>query len=327
MAAVEHFAKRIPGLRVATRPLRRWVRARLPAGFDAVSRSRMERYPRLATFAKQVDAALRLPLPGAAARCTRPFDELVRGGFVRDFVDAELARMIGDPASSRSLVRYDRGLTILRAPAFSLRLVFLSPQSATAPIASTSRTMLIAAGGKDPIAVEPYALPSRRVDRYRPDDRVRALPSFQLEAGSTTTLLRGRHAYRLLPEKRTVLAILELGDTDPFTWQYDPETLAPRKGVQGDLSATRLIETMRLISVWGDASFLPAVEDLFRHPSHAVRWAALQTAWKIAPEHPLALTARAARDPHPDLRAVANALAKSPDEALKLLQRGVASWP
>jgi hypothetical protein len=187
--------------------------------------------------------------------------------------------------------------------------------------------MLLAPVGKDAVMLERYAVPARRVDRYRRDDRARAIESRRLETGTTVSLLRRRHAYRLVPAKRTVVLILEVGATDPFMWQYDRSTLAPRRGVPGDLSATRLIETLRLISVWGDASFLPLVEELFRHPSHAVRWAALQTAWRIAPERPLKLTARAARDPHPDLRAVAQALAQAPDDAPSLLRRGGTPWP
>jgi hypothetical protein len=175
--------------------------------------------------------------------------------------------------------------------------------------------------------LETYAMPRVRIDRYRRHNRVRAIGSRPLETGATVSLLRRQHAYRLLPAKRTVVLILELGATDPFTWQYDRSTLAPVRGVPGDLSATRLIETLRLISVWGDSSFLPLVEELFRHPSHAMRWAALQTAWKIAPERALKLTARATRDRHPDLRAVARALAQAPNDAAKLLQRGETQWP
>jgi hypothetical protein len=327
IVAVRRLASRIPGLRDRTRPLRRWIRARLPAGFDEVSRGRIARYPKLATFANRVDAALRSPLPGAPARCARPFEELVRSGFIAEFVDAELARMIADPPSIASLQRHERGIPILQTAQFSLRLVFFSPPSADAPITSVARSTLLAPVGKDAVMLETYAMPARRVDRYRPDDRARAIESRSLEAGTTVTLLRRRHAYRLLPAKRTVVLILDIGATDPFTWQYDRSTLAPRRGVPGDLSATRLVETLRLISVWGDASFMPLVEELFRHSSHAVRWAALQTAWKIAPERPLKLTARATRDPHPDLRAVAHALAAAPDDAAKLLQRGGTPWP
>jgi hypothetical protein len=187
--------------------------------------------------------------------------------------------------------------------------------------------MLLAPVGRDAVTLETYAVPARPVDQYRRHDRARALEIRRLESGATVCLLRRRHAYRLLPAKRTVIMILEFGATDPFTWQYDRSTLAPRRGVPGDLSATRLVETLRLISVWGDAAFMPLVEELFRHPSHAVRWAALQTAWKIAPERPLQLTARAARDPHPDLRAVAHALVAAPDDAAELLQRGGTPWP
>ena len=297
----------------------------MPAGFDAASCGRMARNPKLAAFARRVDAALRSPLPGAATRCMRPFAELVRGGFSRDFVDTELARMIADPAGSA--LRHDRGIPILQTATFSLRLAFLSPPSAEAPVTSVARSMLLAPVGKDAVMLETYAVPAQRVDRYRRHDRARAIESRRLETGTTVALLRGRHAYRLRPAKRTVVLILEVGATDPFTWQYDRTTLAPRRGVPRDLSATRLIETLRLISVWGDASFLTLVEELFRHPSHAVRWAALQTAWKIAPERPLKLTARAARDPHPDLRAVAQALAQAPDDAQSLLQRGGTPWP
>jgi hypothetical protein len=299
----------------------------MPASFDAVSRSRIARYPKLATFANRVDAALRSPLPGAAARCSRPFDELVRSGFISEFVDTELARVVADTPSIATLPRYERGVPILQTAKFSLRLMFLSPASEDAPITSVARSMLLAPVGRDEVVLETYAVPARRVDRRRRHDRARNIESRRLETGATVSLLRRRHAYRLRPAKRTVVLILEVGATDPFTWQYDRSTLAPRRGVPRDLSATRIVETLRLISVWGDASFLPLVEELFRHPSHAVRWAALQTAWKIAPERPLKLTARAARDGHPDLRAVARALVNAPDDAASLLQRGGTPWP
>jgi hypothetical protein len=251
----------------------------------------------------------------------------VRSGFIGEFVDAELARVIADPRSIATLQRQERGIPILQAAEFSLRLVFLSPPSEDAPVTSVSRSMLLAPVGRDAVMLETYAVPARRVDRYRRHDRARAIENRLLESGTPVSLLRRRHAYRLLPAKRTVVLILEVGATDPFTWQYDRSTLAPRRGVPRDLSATRLVETLRLISVWGDASFMQLVEELFGHPSHAVRWAALQTAWKIAPERPLQLTARAARDPHPDLRAVAHALAAAPDDAAMLLQRGGTPWP
>jgi hypothetical protein len=206
-------------------------------------------------------------------------------------------------------------------------LVFVSPLADDAPVTSVSRSMLLAPVGRNAVMLETYAVPARRVDRHRRHDRARAIESRRLEPGTPICLQRRRHAYRLLATQRTVVLILEFGATDAFTWQYDRSTLAPRRGVPRDLSATRIVETLRLISVWGDASFMPLVEELFRHPSHAVRWAALQTAWKIAPERALRLTERAARDPHPDLRAVAQALAAAPQDAANLLQRGGTPWP
>jgi hypothetical protein len=299
----------------------------MPAGFDPPSRARIARYAKLAAFARRVDAALRSPLPGAAARCAAHFDELVRSGFIAEFVDAELARMAADPSSIARLTRQERGISIVGTATFALRLAFLAPAAERASITSVARSMLLAPVGRDAIALETYSVPAVRVDRRRRHDRVRALGCRSLERGATVSLLRRRHAYRLMTAKRTVVLIFEFGPTDPFTWHYDPATLAPLRGVPRDLSVTRLIETLRLISVWGDTSFLPLVEELFRHPSHAMRWAALQTAWKLAPERALKLTARAARDPHPDLRAVARALAQAPDDAPKLLAHGGTKWP
>jgi hypothetical protein len=211
----------------------------------------------------------------------------------------------------RRQVGHERKLAIFDAGAFALEAWFLPPTDDDDPIVATvTRSILVGVAGRAPIALRRYRRPAGgRRDVFDPNRRLVDLGVQTLAPGNVAVFRPGVDAFAVVAEPVDRLALVfETRHLEPLRWHYDRRSLRPIRATPTDVSWTRLQETLRLIAALGERTLLPRVIALYAHPSHFVRWSAVQTALALAPEEGRALLRRACRDRHPQLREAARRL-------------------
>ena len=245
-----------------------------------------------------------------------PFRRLLDPEFVRAFVHGGVAELAdadggaGRKAPAGHLRIHDTPQLDVRA-----RLVSGWEPMPGAPIVTLTRHTLVGNAGSSTFIVrrwrQPNPLPNDAFDRHR---RLDACGDHVLRPREALALVAASDAFVLLATAGPALALTAAGPhVVPFAWHYDPVSGHPLRLAPARKEWLYLQEVLRLAATVGDASLGPALASLYAHPSHFVRWAAANTARRVAPNTGWDLCRALASDPHPQVRAAAQAvLAREP---------------
>lgn len=114
-------------------------------------------------------------------------------------------------------------------------------------------------------------------------------------------------------------------DYVPFadqTWHFDRENLLSVFPSAAHVSQSTLVCMAKTLGAMRAPEALPHLHDIASHPSHFVRWAAIQAMAKVDRDAAFALLERAAVDPHPHVQSMArNVLAQHERQADGMLVR------
>lgn len=106
------------------------------------------------------------------------------------------------------------------------------------------------------------------------------------------------------PEAPVVIARLHLASKGPLDWTFDRKTLSPVGASGNDLAESNLISLISTAALFSESD-VGLLRQAVVHPSHNVRWAALQAIGKLDSAAAVALLPDLARDPHPHVRRAA----------------------
>ena len=250
------------------------------------------------------------------AEALQPFLALLKPEFVRAFVIGGLAelRAGGGGGARRAPAGH---LRIHDAPQLDVRARLVSGREPPpgAPIVTLTRHTLVGNVGSSAFVVrrwrQPNPLPN---DAFDPRRRLDGSSDRVLEPGDALALTAASDAFVLLEAAGPGLALTAAGSLRvPFAWHYDPRSGRPVRLAPARKDWLYLQEVLRLATAVGDASLGPALATLYAHPSHFVRWAAANAAWRVAPQTGWSLCRALASDPHPQIRAAAETmLARAP---------------
>jgi hypothetical protein len=156
-----------------------------------------------------------------------------------------------------------------------------------------------------------------RVHRYRlPDQLANEVVDLaaRLEFVETLTFAAGSFLFKSAdldvldfeasPDEPVVIARMHLPSKGPLEWTFDRETLSPIGGTGNDPAESQLISLIRAAAVF-PGSDLESLRRAVGHPSHSVRWAAVQAIGKLDSDAAVELLPGLARDPHPHIRRAA----------------------
>lgn len=94
-------------------------------------------------------------------------------------------------------------------------------------------------------------------------------------------------------------------------WHFDRGTLAARFASVGNTEWSGYAVFSRLFASLGERRAIPFISQLVQHPSHIVRWAAIQAIGRLDSELAIQMLEQATTDQHPHIQKAANmALAK-----------------
>lgn len=279
----------------------------LPGGAE-----RLGAFPELAAFIDEVGLLCDDPDPERFWAAETAFSRLLRSPFLPRLVQHELERVAREPGYSpgAGLSRYDLG--IVQTPAFSLSVELFEPhvRLSTRLYTATQHVLIGVAGfagageARYEMFEQPDPWPNEVLDRSRTLVRrgVHVCPP-----GGVMRLRAGIDAPRLLPvDKPVVLLLLASRNVVPLRWEYDEE-LVPLRAMAAMNASSRLEYTARLLAELGQRSSVEPLRDLFAHPDHFVRWAAVRAVMKLDFDEGAVLLRRAEDDPHPHVRSAARA--------------------
>jgi hypothetical protein len=156
-----------------------------------------------------------------------------------------------------------------------------------------------------------------RVHHYRLPDRV-ANEVVDLEARLdfiesrefAQACLLAKHAesdildFEASPDAPVVVARLQLPSKGPLDWAFDRRTLSPIGATSNDPVESHLISLIRAAAFFPESD-LGLLRRAVLHPSHNVRWAAVQAIGRLDSSAAVALLPDLVRDPHPHVRRAA----------------------
>lgn len=243
------------------------------------------------------------------------------GAAVEDPVLGDLLRQVVRdyiPARLNTMLRYQRDHPHMEAAGVNLTsyVVHQGPHCAVSLSFVSSRTRNLHWHPFDALfyRVNPGV---SRVGRYRlPDglendvvDRTAKLDFVGSEEFAAGSLMIKRANVDVLdfegsPDDPVLVTRLELPSRGSLEWVFDRDSLAPIGGTSTDAAESRMISMIRVIGLFPEAELEP-LREATRHPSHSVRWAALQTIGKLDSAAALALLPGLTEDPHPHIRRAA----------------------
>lgn len=117
--------------------------------------------------------------------------------------------------------------------------------------------------------------------------------------------------YDYVSESPFLTLELSLRPADPYLWFFDRERLRSTYASFSGAQLSGYTLSAKALAAVGEARALPLLMRMTEHPSHAVRWAAIQALGRIDGDAAFERLERAEHDPHPHIRnAAARTLAR-----------------
>ena len=239
-----------------------------------------------------------------------PFRSFLRPDVVRAFVDRGLAALAAGAGFATSAAAAGQ-IRIYASSNLDVRARRVAGgPPADAPIVTLTRHTLVGNAGRRPFALrcwhQPDAFPNDVFDRRR---RIGAASERLLRPGEAVALQAPFDAFACVGSAGTGIALTAAGPhVVPLAWHYDAASRHPIRLAPARKDWLFVQELLRFAGAAGDASLGPALVGLTAHPSHFVRWSAAKAARRVAPQAGRDAIRALAADPHPQLRAAAQAL-------------------
>lgn len=109
----------------------------------------------------------------------------------------------------------------------------------------------------------------------------------------------------LQPDRGIVLLRLQLQSLGDLEWMFDRSTLLAVGASTLNPTSSQLTSLAHAASLIGDRSSVEPLEAILAHPSHAVRWGAVQAIGRLDRGAALSALRQLSTDPHPHVRASA----------------------
>jgi hypothetical protein len=264
--------------------------------------------PALQEFSDAALALFRPADPATLFGCRAALERLVGTDWLERLVSTELAHLAGLRDRSGGGLN-GRRMTLFGAGGMALSLVVLPPAPATPPgqLFGAVRNHLFAVRGPGELAIarffQPWPHPIDVLDRAR---RLEDRGVQTVQPGQSAAVLLGHDVVTVRACGAPVVALmLEAEAAASLCWRYDGSTLLPVATVRAAGEVTRLEFAAGAVARLGDERCTPALQSLFRHPDHVVRWAAARALMQVDRPAGEALLAAALEDPHPHLRQAA----------------------
>ncbi|MFN0141369.1 MAG: HEAT repeat domain-containing protein [Pyrinomonadaceae bacterium] len=287
----------------------------------------------LGNFTTKTDDILRNDYPNSFWKCESLFKDLVNSNFVTDLINHELECMVADGLYTLSdfstsgfyivqTEKYSLGLAVLEDLAKSqestlANIALNEPDASKRLFGLTSHHMIGVHESGSGLEIECYIQRAPfPIEILEKDKILERQETVILAPNEVKTFSAYKDAIRIVPPKSpSVVLYFTSANVGNIRWEYDTSTLAPSKAIATNMNSSRLQWAAECLSVLGNSESAKALEKLYSHPDHFVRWSALSNLIQIDFESGVALLQSAVdSDDHPHVRKAAN-------ESLRMLSQ------
>jgi hypothetical protein len=149
-----------------------------------------------------------------------------------------------------------------------------------------------------------------RVDAYDPAVRLLAVDERALDEPFVAAAPADGHgqAWQILGGAPELVLRIALRERQPFLWDFDPATLAPRLLVPSGILAARQRLMLDFLQASAHGELEAFAGHLLQSGEYFLRWAAMQAIVERQPARMREMLERGCRDGHPEIRATAQRL-------------------
>jgi hypothetical protein len=240
-----------------------------------------------------------------------PFRQLLQSPFATDALNAELQRLLDEPAymgewrPNQLLLHRGRGFALtIHLFESSRRYVHTQPFLALlAPLAGRS------------LGYTRFELPADyRNDVFNPGLRIHAPVDAEIAAGDCLAMQADRYLYDFRIDTPVPVIKLTTAPFQTMEWLFNRESGYAWQANDSEITATQLRVAAYILGKLADPSSVEPLKQLTDHAHHAVRWAAVQSLGRINRSAAIEKLQASLADPHPHIRrAAAKTLAQLKD--------------
>ena len=287
--------------------------------------NRIRALPQLERFVSQVTEILSYDFPNSFWNCYDLFNELTGSDFVTNLINYELSNLVDDPLYTLSdfspsgffIVldeQFSLGLAVLKdqgddqGSSLLAKLALNEPDIANEVLYGLTSHQMIGLHGEGCLELEWYI----QEDPYPIEilDKSKTLTRQKNKTVSSTSpgcFMAYEDVIRVIPPKLPCTVFYftttNLGN---IRWEYDA-TLRPRRAIATSMNSSRLQWAAESLVELASTDSAPALEKLYTHPDHFVRWSALSNLIQLDYEKGIALLRQAAaNDDHPHVKDAAS---------------------
>ena len=288
---------------------------------------RIKGIPELNSFISQVNEIISNDFPHSFWNCKNVFENLVKSDFVTDLINYELSCLVDESLYAVN-DSFTNGFFIVQTDQFRLAVQAFgsskdpdSRKLAKSAIDDrvSNKEMLYAASLHQMIGV--HGSGSFEIERYKQDnpypieilDKNKYLTQRELiEVNSSEIRCFKAHedVIRIIePSEVCIVFYFMTRDLGSIRWAYDLDTLKPSRAIATSMNSSRLQWAADTLVELECINAVPALEHLYGHPDHFVRWSAISNLIQLDSQKGTLLLEKASlNDVHPHVR---NAARKS----------------
>jgi len=139
---------------------------------------------------------------------------------------------------------------------------------------------------------------------FDPQCRLEALPDLELQGGATFAAEAWWDVVE--PYGEGLLLVLESAPVYSTAWSYNRDSKCPEALIAGGRNLARMQAALDLLAQIGTPEDAHICVRLAAHPSHAIRWEAIRTAYALDHPDAMRLLKAATQDSHPHIREAAS---------------------
>jgi hypothetical protein len=199
----------------------------------------------------------------------------------------------------------DERIMLIDHEAFGLHLQVVRPNPRR--LMSVSSNALVAIKARAPVVIDRYRFsPQSGVEVFEPGALLSVVDSVPHDGGVIHERVTDHIVYDYRCPETFIKLVLTFRPGGHQVWHFDRSTLSASFATLGAVAHSACVMLSRMISALGERRALPLIVELTDHPSHFVRWSAIQALGKLDGAKARAALEKAVDDRHPHIRASAH---------------------
>jgi hypothetical protein len=274
----------------------------------------LDAIPVLRKFIEQVNKTYADENKNSFWACRSYFNELLKSDFVLELLNGELSGVAANPLyiPTGGSTEVDMGIALGNKCSLWLKILEPDMKLSDKLFSATENMMvgLVEFSGSGVVNMEEFEQPAPFPnDLPENQSKLLAGSKTQIRIGEVYDIRAAADIFRIVSVSAPVI-LLTLATTSlvPIRWEYDRNTLLPKRAMTISSNSSRLSYVANLLGEIGNENSIPVLKALISNENHFVRWAVVQNVYRLDQKEGMNLIQACLSDHHPHVR---NAAQKS----------------